>query len=226
MIHLSKAGRLTLIKSTLFNLLTYFMSLFRVPTVVAKRIETIQRNFVWGSSEEEVKFHLVKWDEICSPYSNGGLAIKNLRQFNVALLGKWLWRFGMEREALWRRVVLVKYGSMEAGWTTKVPIGLYGVGLWKFIRSNWDKFSRMLKFEVGDGYHIHFWDDVWYSGKPLKEAFLKLYRIARIKEATVAESVHFRGDFVHWEVVFTWLVQDWELESVSSFLGSIIFSQH
>ncbi len=79
MIHLSKAGRLTLIKSTLFNLLTYFMSLFRVPTVVAKRIETIQRNFVWGSSEEEVKFHLVKWDEICSPYSNGGLAIRNLR---------------------------------------------------------------------------------------------------------------------------------------------------
>ena len=57
----------------------------------------------------------------------------------------------MEREALWRRVVLEKYDSMEAGWTTKVPIGPYGVSLWKFIRSKWDKFSRMLKFEVGDG---------------------------------------------------------------------------
>ena len=96
---------------------------------MAKRIETIQRNFLCGSSEEEVKFHLVKWDQICSPHPNGGLAIRNLRQFNEALLGKWLWHFGVEREALWRRVVLEKYGSMEAGWTTKVPIGLYGVGL-------------------------------------------------------------------------------------------------
>ena len=112
----------------------------------------------------------------------------------------------------------MKYGSMEAGRTTKVPIGPYGVGLWKFIHSKWDKFSRMLKFEVGDRSHIRFWDDVWCSGEPLKEAFPELYHIARIKEATVADSIHFWGDFVHQEVKFTRLVQDWELESISSFL--------
>ena len=55
------------------------------------------------------------------------------------------------REALCRRVVTVKYGSLEGGWTSKVPIRPYGVGLWKFIRIGWDKFSQMLKFEVGDG---------------------------------------------------------------------------
>uniref|UniRef100_A0A2N9ECM4 Reverse transcriptase zinc-binding domain-containing protein n=1 Tax=Fagus sylvatica TaxID=28930 RepID=A0A2N9ECM4_FAGSY len=65
-------------------------------------------------------------------------------------------KFGVEREALWRRVVLVKYGSMEAGWTTKA--------------SHWA---------------------VWSGGEPLKEAFLELYRIARIKEATVADSIRF-----------------------------------
>jgi hypothetical protein len=43
---------------------------------------------------------------ICSPYSHGGLAIKNLRKFNEALVGKWLWRFGTEREALWQSIVL------------------------------------------------------------------------------------------------------------------------
>uniref|UniRef100_A0A2N9FBW2 mRNA cap-binding protein n=1 Tax=Fagus sylvatica TaxID=28930 RepID=A0A2N9FBW2_FAGSY len=46
-----------------------------------------------------------------------------------------------------RRVVTVKYGSLEGGWTSKVPIMPYGVGLWKFIRTGWDKFSQMLKFE-------------------------------------------------------------------------------
>ena len=110
-----------------------------------------------------------------------------------------------------------KYGSMEAGWTTKVPIGLHGVGLWKFIRFKWDKFFRMLKFEVGNRSHIRFWGDVWCVGEPLKEAFRDLYHIARVKDATVTDSIHFRDDFVHWEVNFTQRVQDWELESISSF---------
>lgn len=40
----------------------------------------------------------------------GGLAIRSLRIFNEALLGKWLWIFGIEREVLWRTVIGFKYG--------------------------------------------------------------------------------------------------------------------
>ena len=128
----------------------YFLSLFPILAEVAKRIEKIQRNFLWGFTEEVDKFHLVKWEVICSPYSHGGLAIKNLRKFNEALLGKWLWRFGTEREALWRKVVMAKYGSMDGGWMSKVPTGPHGFGLLKFIRVRWDNFCKLLKFEVGD----------------------------------------------------------------------------
>ncbi|XP_022873622.1 uncharacterized protein LOC111392499 [Olea europaea var. sylvestris] len=44
--YLSKGGHLTLIKSTLSNLATYFLSLFPIPVVVAKRLERIQRDFL------------------------------------------------------------------------------------------------------------------------------------------------------------------------------------
>ena len=37
--HLSKGGRITLIKSTLSGLPTYFLSLFPIPTSVAHRLE-------------------------------------------------------------------------------------------------------------------------------------------------------------------------------------------
>jgi hypothetical protein len=39
-------------------------------------------------SIEEFKFHLVSWNKIGSPISEGGLGIRNLRLMNQALLGK------------------------------------------------------------------------------------------------------------------------------------------
>jgi hypothetical protein len=50
-LYLSKGGRVALIKSTLSNLPTYLWSLFPIPTNVAKRIEKIQRDFLWGGFE-------------------------------------------------------------------------------------------------------------------------------------------------------------------------------
>jgi hypothetical protein len=47
-LYLSKGGKLTLIKSTLSNLPTYFLSLFHLPADVASRLEKIQRDFLWN----------------------------------------------------------------------------------------------------------------------------------------------------------------------------------
>jgi hypothetical protein len=58
-LYLSKGGRITLIKSTLSNLPTYFMSLFPIPALEAKHIEKLQRAFLWGGISEDFKYHLV-----------------------------------------------------------------------------------------------------------------------------------------------------------------------
>ena len=108
--YLSKGGRLTLLKSTLSSLPTYYLFLFPIPVNVAKRIKRLQRNFLWGGMGEEHKFHLVAWDRICSPMQQGGLGVRKLIPFNLALLGKWLWLFGSEESHLWRHVVAAKYG--------------------------------------------------------------------------------------------------------------------
>jgi hypothetical protein len=44
--YLLKGGRLTLLKSTLSSLPTYFLSLFIIPRSVAQQIEKLQRNFL------------------------------------------------------------------------------------------------------------------------------------------------------------------------------------
>jgi hypothetical protein len=63
---------------------------------------------------EEYKLHLMAWDRICSPIQQGGLEVRHLVPFNLALLGKRLWRIGLEESHLWRRVVIAKY-RVEGG---------------------------------------------------------------------------------------------------------------
>jgi hypothetical protein len=87
-LYLSKGGRVTLIKSTLSNLPTYYLSLFLVHVSVANRIEKIQRDFLCGGMGDEPKMHLVNWDQVCRPLRACGLGIRNVLKFNKALLGK------------------------------------------------------------------------------------------------------------------------------------------
>ena len=74
---------------------------------MVNKIEKLQRDFLWGDS----KTHLLGWDKVCMPIAKGGLGIRKLTTFNKALLGKWLWRFGIEENRLWRRVVALKSGE-------------------------------------------------------------------------------------------------------------------
>ena len=114
-LYLSKGGKLMLLKSTLSSLPTYFLSLFTIPKAVATRLESIQRNFLWRSSEESFIYPLVAWEKVCLPVEMGGLGIRSVVSFNQALLGKWLRRYGHEVTHLWQRVISTKYGEGQGG---------------------------------------------------------------------------------------------------------------
>ena len=47
-LYLSKGSRLTLLKSMLSSLPTYYLSLFTILSHVANKIKKIQRDFLWG----------------------------------------------------------------------------------------------------------------------------------------------------------------------------------
>ena len=135
MLYLSKGGRVTLIKSTLSSIPTYYLSLFPIPMSIARRIEKLQRDFLWGGLEDEQKFHLVNWQQVCTPLHSGGLGIRNMAIFNKALLGKWLWRYSREPASLWRQVIDSKYGGQSNFWCSNRIRSPHGVSLWKHIRA-------------------------------------------------------------------------------------------
>jgi hypothetical protein len=72
--YLSKDGRVTLIKSTLTNLPTYFMSLLPLLVGVANCLEKLQHDFLGSGMGVELKFHLVNWTKAC--HSDSGRRVR------------------------------------------------------------------------------------------------------------------------------------------------------
>ena len=63
--YISKGGRATLIRSTWSSLPIYYLSLFQMPQKVCARLEKIQRQFLWGGSDQDRKISLVSWATVC-----------------------------------------------------------------------------------------------------------------------------------------------------------------
>ncbi|KAF5764949.1 hypothetical protein HanRHA438_Chr15g0710101 [Helianthus annuus] len=102
---LSEGGRLTLLKAVMETIPTYYFSLFKAPVKIIKQLEAKRRSFFWGVSEDKNKMCCVKWEKVTRPKEDGGLGLTPLRDTNIALLSKWWWRFKLEKNALWRKVI-------------------------------------------------------------------------------------------------------------------------
>ena len=103
---LSIGGRITLINSILSALPIYLLSFFKIPNKVVHKIVSIQRKFLWGGHQETSKIPWVKWDTVCLSKNKRGLGIKDLSNFNEALLGKWGWELANNQNQPWARILL------------------------------------------------------------------------------------------------------------------------
>ena len=112
--HLSFGGRATLIQSILTSIPIYFFSFFRVPKKVEDRLVSLQRRFLWGGANDQNKIAWIKWDTVCLPKERGGLGIKDITTFNLALLGKWKWSLFQHQGELWARILESKYGGWRS----------------------------------------------------------------------------------------------------------------
>ncbi|CAJ2637040.1 unnamed protein product [Trifolium pratense] len=132
------------------------------------------------------------WKSVCLRKEYGGLGVRQLREFNIALLGKWCWRMLVDREGLWFRVLVARYGleggSLRAGgqrgsvWWRELVRIREGVGE---PGGSW--FSEHVSRRVGDGSDTLFWTDPWLDGISLRERFGRLFELAVTKSHSVAE---------------------------------------
>ncbi|CAN0870549.1 Putative ribonuclease H protein At1g65750 [Linum grandiflorum] len=157
---LSLAGRVTLATSVLNAIPSFAMQTVALPDQICVAIDKKIRSFVWGSTQEQRKIHLISWDSICRPKDQGGLGLRSARELNKAYILKVAWGLMKRPEELWARVLISKYlkqstnGLVERG--TK-----RSTALWRGIKDSWELLSLGSRWSIRDGKETKFWTDSW-----------------------------------------------------------------
>eukprot|EP00253_Pinus_taeda_P027835 PITA_27835 len=105
---LSRAGRMTLLKSVLLAIPVYWAALTWIPKGILEKIRRLCCSFLWAGSNENSVLPWVAWDKIARPKEWGGWGIKWLPEFSLSLAAKSGWRL-ITVENLWKRVIKRKY---------------------------------------------------------------------------------------------------------------------
>ena len=219
---LSMAVRITLINVVLTALPLFYMSFFRAPTAIIKRLTAIQRQFLWGGNLEGKKIAWVAWNQVCAPKEKGGLGVKDIKAFNRALLIKWKWLMFQQQDHLWSRILTSKYRGWR-GLEEGPPKQIFS-SWWSDLRSVTQHSSmavvnKHFRWNLGSGDQILFWEDSWVGeGIALKDKYPDLYQVTSQKLKTVA-SMGIFGEH-GWEWQFSWrrCLFDSELGGVSAFI--------
>lgn len=183
-----------------------------MPAKLEERRDKLRKDFLLLGNKERKGIHLVKWQTAQLRKILDGLGIKNLGLLNKCLLSKWLWRFIKEEHALWKEVVINKYGQSEQ-WVANMVTNTCGVSVWRSIRNLGSKLAENLSFKVGEGTKIFFWKDEWLGQESLKDAFPNLFSCDN-PGATNAETLSPQG----WNLTFRRLLNDWEVDRVAVLL--------
>ncbi|GJV76921.1 RNA-directed DNA polymerase, eukaryota [Tanacetum coccineum] len=188
---LSIGGRLTLLKSVLGSTPIYNLSLYKAPKTVLNTMESIRRNFFYGSNGLDTKITWVKWSKILAAKKCGGLGVSSYFALNRALLFKWVWRFISFEKSCWSRVIHAIHGPyftqnpprFGSVWGTIVreiqSLNSQGIDLLSFCR-----------IRVGNGLQTRFWKDHWIGDAPLYDLFPRLFSLEMSSDVTVATKLH------------------------------------
>ncbi|WOL04038.1 hypothetical protein Cni_G12759 [Canna indica] len=106
---LSIGGKEVLIKELGTTIHLYSLGCLKLLNTLLEEIQKAMVFFWWGQRGNERKMHWIDWNVLCKVKSEGGLGFKNLKAFNLAMLGKQAWRILTREHSLVHKVFKNKY---------------------------------------------------------------------------------------------------------------------
>lgn len=102
---------------------------------------------------------LVSWQDVCTPKSEGGLGLRQMKAWNKASLAKHVWRICRNEGDLWTKwakKILLKHNSI---WQVTTPADCSFS--WRKILKIKNAMTELIVMKVGDGRQTSLFYDDW-----------------------------------------------------------------
>ncbi|GKA17175.1 RNA-directed DNA polymerase, eukaryota [Tanacetum coccineum] len=190
---LSIGGRLTLIKSVLGSTPLFSMSSFKAPMTVLQNLEAIRSRFFHGHEMGSNQMSWVRWNRVLTAKDKGGLGVPSLYALNRGMLMKWIWRFIVQPDCLWSRVIKAIHGNEGGiGCRSKFKSQSNWLSIIEEAASLKEKginFFEFVHHKLGNGESTKFWEDKWWDDKKVKDIYPRLYALENNKTVSVARKI-------------------------------------
>ena len=132
------------------------MALVPIPSSILDRLGKLIFSFLWGSTHQHKKFHLVDWHLLARPCILGGWGIKHLHCFSLSLRMKNFW-YALNSTGIWYHLISSKYmrNMPLHSWLRKKKF-CYGATspIWKGFLKTLPWIGRGILWQVGCGSEI------------------------------------------------------------------------
>ncbi|KAL4018355.1 hypothetical protein IC575_021950 [Cucumis melo] len=164
---LSFAGRMQLVCSVLRSLQVYWASVFVLPAYVHNEVDKILRSYLWRGKEEGRGGIKVAWVDVCLPFEEGGLGIRDGPSWNIASTLKILWLMLTNSGSLWVAWVEAYILKRRSLWDVDSRVGRSWC-LRAILRKR-EKLKHHVRMKVGNGNRCRVWLDPWLQGGAILE---------------------------------------------------------
>ena len=161
---LSPGGKEILLKAVAMALPTYTMACFLLPKTIIKQIMAMMSEFWWRNGQETRGMHWKSWESLCRPKASGGLGFKDLEAYNLALLGKQLWRMIKNPRSLMCRVFKSRYFRNTD--PLNASLGSRPSYAWRSIHAAHKLIQHGARVVIGNGRDTKIWQERWIGAAP------------------------------------------------------------
>lgn len=155
-----------LLKAIALALPTYTMACFMLPKTVCKQIVSIMADFWWRNNKDSRGMHWKSWEYLSKPKTEGRLGFKDLQSFNLALLGKQLWRLMTRGDTLLAKVFKSRYFRDTDA--LNAPLGSRPSYAWRNIHAAQRLIKQGARVVIGNDRNTNVWSEKWLGSKPAK----------------------------------------------------------
>jgi hypothetical protein len=108
-----------------------------------------------------------------------------MRNLNLSLLSSWIFRYGLQSDSIWVKIIDHKYKTNKPNilCSDNTVVSPF----WKGVMWSLQAAKMGMKWLVGNGRKIRFWEHIWFGNSSLATQFWPLYIINEQHGKTISQ---------------------------------------